>query len=89
MKSAAARAAVLGFGVLFVFAAVVAILLRVMPGPFRQVDYLVIGAIATFASMLLLFVVLITTWIKTPDTFYRKELKPRMNANQHRLRNRR
>lgn len=72
MQSAAARAAVLGFGVLFVFAAVVAILLRVMPGPLRQVDYLVIGAMATFASMLLLFVVLTTTWIKTSNMFYKK-----------------
>ena len=72
MQSAAARAAVLGFGVLFVFAAVVAILLRVMPGPLRQVDYLVIGAMATFASMLLLFVVLTATWIKTPNMFYKK-----------------
>jgi hypothetical protein len=72
MQSAAARAAVLGFGVLFVFAAAVAILLRVMPGPHRQVDYLVIGAIATFAAMLVLFLILTTTWVKTPNMFYKK-----------------
>ena len=31
-----------------------------------------IGAIATFTSMLLLFLILTTTWIKTPDVFYKK-----------------
>jgi hypothetical protein len=72
MQSAAARGAVLCVGVVFVFAALVAILLRVMPGPLRQVDYLVIGAIATFTSMLLLFLILVTTWIRTPNTFYKK-----------------
>jgi hypothetical protein len=72
MKSAAARGAVLGFGIVLVFAAVVTVLLRVMPGPLRHVDYLVIGAIATFASMLLLFLILTTTWIKSPNTFYKK-----------------
>jgi hypothetical protein len=72
MKSSAARGALLSSGILLVFAVVVTVLLRVMPGPLRQMDYLVIGAVATFASMLLLFLILTTTWIKSPNTFYKK-----------------
>jgi hypothetical protein len=72
MKSAAARGAVLGSGILMVFAGIVTVLLRVMPGPLRHVDYLVVGAIATLASMLLLFLILTTTWMKSPNTFVKR-----------------
>ncbi len=75
MQSAAARASMLGAGILFVFAAVAAILLRVMPGPLRQLDYLVIGAIATFTALLLLFVILTTTGTKAPNVFYKRREK--------------
>ena len=70
--SRTARTLVLLFGVAFLFAAVVVILLHAIPGPHRHVDYLVIGAIATFTSMLALFVILITTWIKSPDVFFKR-----------------
>lgn len=42
-----------------VFFATVAILLFVIPGPRKPTDYLVIGAVATFAGLLLLFLVLV------------------------------
>ncbi|MCL5743091.1 MAG: hypothetical protein M1541_04050, partial [Acidobacteria bacterium] len=57
---------------LLVFGATVTLLLHVIAGPHTEKDYLVIGGVATFATMLALFVVLITTWVKTPDVFYRK-----------------
>lgn len=51
----------LALGMAIVFAATVAILLVVMPGPHKSTDYLVIGCVATLLCLLLLFVVLINT----------------------------
>ncbi|HEX4593663.1 MAG TPA: hypothetical protein VH157_05295 [Bryobacteraceae bacterium] len=41
------------------FAGTVAVLVNVMPGPHKPMDYLVIGAVATLLCLLALFVVLI------------------------------
>ena len=41
------------------FGLTVALLLYVIPGPRKPTDYLVIGAVATFVCLLLLFVILI------------------------------
>jgi hypothetical protein len=65
---------VLGLGLLF--GGVAAVTLRIMPGPLRDTDYLVVGTLATFALMAVLFIVLITTWIKTPDVFFRRQKPP-------------
>ena len=65
----------LAAGILVVFAAVVAVLLKLMPGARTNTDYLVIGGIATFVSMVVLFVTLITSWMKRPDVFFRKRAK--------------
>lgn len=61
--------------VALVFGAVAAIMLRVLPGPRSDSDYLVAGAIATFAAMFALFLVLINNWIPRPDVFYKKRSK--------------
>ena len=55
-----------------IFGSSVAILLRVLPGPHTEKDYLIAGGIATLVTMLALFIVLITTWVKAPNVFYRK-----------------
>jgi len=59
-------------GTVLVFASVAAILGRVMPKPLKDTDYLVIGAVATFVALLALFTVLITTWVKAPDVFFKR-----------------
>jgi len=41
------------------FAGTVAVLVNVMPGPHKPMDFLVIGAVATLLCLLVLFVVLI------------------------------
>ena len=48
----------MGGGIAVLFAASIAILLKVIPEPHRNLDYLVIGAVATFLSMILLWVAL-------------------------------
>lgn len=66
------RVFILSVALLLVFGVSVVILLRVIPGPHSEQDYLVAGGVATFVTMLALFVVLITTWVKAPNVFYRK-----------------
>ena len=70
------RVLILSLALSLVFAASVAILLRVIPGPHTEQDYLVAGGVATFVTMMALFVVLTTTWVKAPDVFYRKRNGP-------------
>lgn len=58
MEKRNSRIAVLGGGIAVLFVATIAILLKVIPQPHRNLDYLVIGAVATFLSMILLWVAL-------------------------------
>jgi len=58
MEKTTSRWVTLGGGIAVLFIATIAILLRVIPEPHRSLDYLVIGAVATFLSMILLWVAL-------------------------------
>lgn len=58
MEKRTSRWLTLGGGILVLFVASIAILLKVIPEPHRNLDYLVIGAVATFLSMILLWVAL-------------------------------
>jgi hypothetical protein len=55
------RGLILGLGAACVFVVVAAIMLRLMPGPLRESDYLVIGSVATLVSLLVLFLALVST----------------------------
>jgi hypothetical protein len=57
---------------MLLFGVVVLIMFQITPVPRSRVDYLVIGAVATFVTMLALFVVLITTWARSTDVFCRR-----------------
>ncbi|MCC7234216.1 MAG: hypothetical protein IT163_02875 [Bryobacterales bacterium] len=67
------KALPLGAGMLIVFITAVAILMRVIPGPRKETDYLVIGTLATFAALMLLFVVLVTSIFKDPSALFRRK----------------
>jgi predicted outer membrane lipoprotein len=69
------RGLILGLAVACVFVVVAAILLRLMPAPLRESDYLVIGSVATLVSLLALFVVLVSTSMKSSDIFFKKRKK--------------
>ena len=69
------RNTVLAIGVLAIFGVTVAVLTRLMPGPHKEMDYLVIGGIATLVSMLAVFVVLVSTVYRSSDTFFKKRKK--------------
>lgn len=72
MTSAASKVILSALVVLFVFTLTAGILLKVMAGPRREVDYLVIGAASTAIALLVLFLLLIFTWAKTPDLFFKR-----------------
>jgi hypothetical protein len=69
------RGIVLGLAVGFVFAIVVIILLAIMPTPLRESDYLVIGSVATLASLLALFLLLVSTTMKSSNVFFKRRKK--------------
>ena len=69
------RLAALVLGMVIVFGVVVAILLQIIPAPRKETDYLVIGTLATFASLATLFAVLSTTVFKDSATLFFKRKK--------------
>jgi len=66
------RHAILAVGLIFTFGAITAILMVVMPGPHKPTDYLVIGAIATFICLLLLFFLMMKT-MQRPEDYKRRK----------------
>jgi hypothetical protein len=70
-----ARTISLALALVFIFAAVAGIMLKVMPAPLKDSDYLVIGSVATMVSLLLLFVLLIATSGKGASVFVKRRKK--------------
>lgn len=61
-----------------IFVVVTTVLLKVMPGPRKDSDYLVIGSIATLVSLAAVFVLVTTTSTrprKFSDIFFKKRRK--------------
>jgi hypothetical protein len=71
------RQTVLILGGVCVFGVAALVMVKVMPAPLKDTDYLVIGSVATLVSMLVVFLVLIATRLKTPDPFFKKRKKKR------------
>jgi uncharacterized membrane protein len=65
----------LSLALVFVFAAVAGIMLKVMPAPLKDSDYLIIGSVSTMVSLLLLFVLLIATSGKASTVFFKRRRK--------------
>ena len=55
------RTRILGLAVMVIFVTVTAILLKLVPSPRTDSDYLVIGSVATFISLAAVFVLVIST----------------------------
>ncbi len=64
----------LGLAAVCVFVVVAAILIKLMPGPLHESDYMVIGSVATLVALLVLFLVLIST-AKSANVFFKKRRK--------------
>jgi hypothetical protein len=65
----------LALAVVFIFAAVAGIMLKVMPTPLKDSDYLIIGSVSTMVSLGLLFVLLIVTSGKASTVFFKRRKK--------------
>ncbi len=59
-------------GMVLLYGGTAVVLLQVLPGPHTASDLMVIGSVATFASLIALFVFLILTWFRRPDPFFRR-----------------
>jgi uncharacterized membrane protein len=69
---------ILGIAVLVIFVAVTAILLKLIPGPRKDSDFLVIGSIATMVTLAAVFVLVISTTRKsgkTSEAFFKRRRK--------------
>ena len=72
MSSNASRALMLlGAGVAL-FAVSIIVLTRLLPGPHTERDYFIIGCLSTLVSLFVLFLVVISTWMKTPNPFFKR-----------------
>jgi hypothetical protein len=71
------RQILLVLGGVCVFGVAAVVMLRLMPAPLKDSDYLVIGSVATLVSLLVMFLVLIATRLKSPDLFFKKRKKKR------------
>ena len=69
------RALLLGSAGVCVFVVVAAIMTKLMPGPLKESDYLVIGSVATLVSLLVMFLVLLSTSMKASDVFFKRRRK--------------
>ena len=48
------------------------VLMRVLPGPHTERDYFIIGCLSTLVALFALFLIVIKTWIKAPDPFFKR-----------------
>jgi hypothetical protein len=69
------RILLLALALMIIFAAVAGIMLKVMPAPLKDSDYLIIGSVATMVSLLMLFVLLIATSGKASSVFFKRRKK--------------
>lgn len=67
----------LAMGGVLIFAVAAIVMVKIMPQPLKDTDYLVIGSIATLVSLLVMFLVTIATRQKAPDPFFKKRKKKR------------
>jgi hypothetical protein len=65
----------LSLAVVFIFAAVTAIMLKVMPAPLKDSDYLIVGSVATMVSLVTLFVLVAMTSGKASGVFFKRRKK--------------
>jgi hypothetical protein len=65
----------LALAVVFIFGAVAAIMLKVMPAPLKDSDYLIVGSVATMVSLVMLFLLVVVTSGKASGVFFKRRKK--------------
>jgi hypothetical protein len=72
MSSNAGRALMLLGVAVALFGVSTIVLTRLLPGPHTERDYFIIGCLSTLVSLFVLFLILISTWMKTPNPFFKR-----------------
>jgi len=75
MSPSAKRALTIAAAGVAVFAASVLLGLRLTPEPRTELDYLVIGSVATFLMLGVVFGMMLALWIKPRDLFVKRRRK--------------
>jgi hypothetical protein len=65
----------LALAVVFIFGAVAAVMLKVMPAPLKDSDYLIVGSVATMVSLVMLFLLVVVTSGKASGVFFKRRKK--------------
>jgi hypothetical protein len=60
---------------LFTFALISALMMKILPDPLQEFDYMLIGTVATLVSMLVLFLTLVGPRLKSGDVFVKRRNK--------------
>ena len=69
---------ILGLAVMAIFVVVTAILMKLIPAPRKDSDFLIIGSIATLVTLAAVFVLVVSTSRKsgkTSDVFFKRRRK--------------
>jgi hypothetical protein len=69
------RGLMLGGLAVCVFVVVAILMLQFMPSPLKESDYMVIGSVATLLALGAVFLVLVSTTMKSTDVFFKKRRK--------------
>jgi len=69
------RGLMLGGLAVCVFVVVAILMLKFMPAPLKKSDYMVIGSVATLLALGAVFLVLVSTTLKSTDVFFKKRRK--------------
>ena len=69
------RTLALALAMILVFGAVAVIMLKLMPSPLKDSDYLIIGSVSTLVSLLALFVVVVMTSGQASSVFFKRRKK--------------
>ena len=70
------RSLILVLAAVCVFVVAAAIMLKLMPTPLKDSDYLLIGSVSTLLALLALFLTLLSTTLKSPNSFFKRRKKP-------------
>jgi len=72
MSSNVSRGLVLAGVGLALFGISAVVLSQLLPGPHTEKDYFIIGCLATLVALVAVFVLVITTWIRSPNPFFKR-----------------
>jgi uncharacterized membrane protein len=72
MSSNSSRALMLVGVAVALFGITAVVLTQLLPGPRTERDYFIIGCLSTLVALFALFLIVISTWLKAPNPFFKR-----------------